>query len=330
MSLEYKFREMFPADVRAGFLIPTSVDELADMISDHPRLGIGGSDPYRLVPRGRSRQGEFDENRTFQAEAGPQPQLVDAPLHRILLDELKEVLWFSPENQLVCVQSGITLARLNEFLSEEGYEIPIGLRKSDQDACIGDVVSLNLPHWNMAQCGSWRDWVVKMRLVLASGEIIASGANVVKNVTGFDLHKLVIGARYTLGVPGEITLRIRPKSEPRDYPPIRLNHGVLVHTNREGLAVLRDHLHEWLFSQDDRHIIQHYFDEENGLALVETIFHRVTQQEFDHKRYGHIWRSDVGEYALAEFSDAEQKLMKRTKEIFDPTYKLNPGEFGFI
>lgn len=179
----------------------------------------------------------------------------------LLLNGFNEIISFEPADQLVSVQTGITLIELNTFLRERGFEIPLGRRDEQQDETVADLMAFNLPHQSQNVVGSWRDWVVRMRIVLASGEVVVSGANVVKNVTGFDLHKLMIGGRYTLGVPVEVTLRIRPYLESK------------------------------------------YFDSYEPLA-----------ENVD----------------LKSIPPTEQKLMKRTKDIFDPTHKLNPGEFGFI
>jgi FAD/FMN-containing dehydrogenase len=173
---------------------------------------------------------------------------------------LKNIVSFMPSDQLVEVESGILLSELNTFLRESGFEIPFGWADTDQSISIADLLSLNYPHSEQGLVGSWRDWVVRMTIVLASGQVVKSGANVVKNVTGFDLHKLIIGAHYTLGVPVQVTLRIRPCSG-KKYPP----------------------------------------------------------------RPNVKWQPSID-----SLTDGEKKLMRRTKEIFDPTNKLNPGELGFI
>ena len=212
-----------------------TVETIATTIRDSTSIRIGAASKYRL-------EGAATDSTLF-------------------LDGLDEILSFEPADQLVSVQTGITLLKLNTFLRERGFEIPLGRRDEQQDETVGDLMALNLPHQSQNIVGSWRDWVVRMKIVLASGEIVVSGANVVKNVTGFDLHKLMIGARHTLGVPLEVTLRIRP----------------------------------FLGAQ--------YFDSYELLAEA---------------------------VDLASIPAVEQKLMKRTKDIFDPTHKLNPGEFGFI
>ncbi|MBI1332606.1 MAG: FAD-binding protein [Armatimonadetes bacterium] len=306
VSLELEMKERFPDLDTSKWQMPSSVEELASLVGKSGVLRVGGHDEYRMRP--------------------PKDQPSDSLL---LLDNLKQLLWLSAENQLVSVQSGMYLSDLNKLLHDSGFEIPVGLREENQAECIGDLIAMNLPHWNMGAAGSWRDWIVKMKIVLASGEVVVSGADVVKNVTGFDVHKLVIGARHTLGVIAEVTLRIRPKTLPREWPPIQLNHGELFQTTPEGLRLVRAHLKDQLEPAEGEYQMEHYVDEAGCLLLAESL-HNKDKEYFDVAKHGFVWRSHVGEYALAEFSETEQKLMKRAKEIFDPTNKLNPGEFGFI
>ncbi len=335
MSIELEMKDRFPQLDTSNWLLPSTLEELSKAVQENDYLYVGGGNNYRLVPRGRGSSSWKDEEGNHNLVQDPQPLLVRAPAKKLLLDNINQMLWFSPENQLVSVQSGILLSELNKSLREQGFEIPIGLRDDCQKECIGDLIAMNLPHWNMAQAGSWRDWIVKMKIVLANGEPVSTGADVVKNVTGFDLHKLIIGARHTLGIVEEVTLRVRPKSESREWPPIQLNHGELLHTTPSGIRAMREFLKHNLEPEGDDYQMVHYICEENSLALVESLsnhrfFGDPDASRFKHEPDGHVWRSHVGEYALDEFSDLEQRLMKRTKEIFDPTYKLNPGEFGFI
>ena len=55
-----------------------------------------------------------------------------------------------------------------------------------------------------------RDAVLQIRYISADGEIVSSGAPVVKNVSGFNLHKLFVGSFGTLGLVAEVTLRTNP------------------------------------------------------------------------------------------------------------------------
>jgi glycolate oxidase FAD binding subunit len=77
-------------------------------------------------------------------------------------------------------------------------------------ATIGGLVALGLPHWHQFSLGSIRDWVIGMTFVTGQGEVVKSGANVVKSVAGFSLHKVMVGSAGSLGVITEVALRLAP------------------------------------------------------------------------------------------------------------------------
>jgi glycolate oxidase FAD binding subunit len=79
-------------------------------------------------------------------------------------------------------------------------------------ASVGGIVAANDSGALRLKYGSLRDLIIGMTIVLADGTIAKSGGKVVKNVAGYDLHKLMIGAFGTLGVVAEVTFRLHPIS----------------------------------------------------------------------------------------------------------------------
>ena len=79
-----------------------------------------------------------------------------------------------------------------------------------QQARVGGVIATNDSGALRASYGSLRDLIIGMTIVLADGTIARSGGKVVKNVAGYDLHKLMTGAYGTLGVIAEVTFRLHP------------------------------------------------------------------------------------------------------------------------
>jgi glycolate oxidase FAD binding subunit len=79
-----------------------------------------------------------------------------------------------------------------------------------QYARVGGVIATNDSGALRASYGSLRDLIIGMTIVLADGTIARSGGKVVKNVAGYDLHKLMTGAYGTLGVIAEVTFRLHP------------------------------------------------------------------------------------------------------------------------
>jgi glycolate oxidase FAD binding subunit len=79
-----------------------------------------------------------------------------------------------------------------------------------ETATVGGIIATNDSGSLRLKYGSLRDLIIGMTIVLADGTIAKSGGKVVKNVAGYDLHKLMTGAYGTLGVITEVTFRLHP------------------------------------------------------------------------------------------------------------------------
>ena len=79
-----------------------------------------------------------------------------------------------------------------------------------QQARVGGIVAVNDSGALRSSYGSLRDLIIGMTIVLADGTIAKTGGKVVKNVAGYDLHKLMTGAFGTLGIITEVTFRLHP------------------------------------------------------------------------------------------------------------------------
>ena len=79
-----------------------------------------------------------------------------------------------------------------------------------ETATVGGIVATNDSGSLRLKYGSLRDLIIGMTIVLADGTVAKSGGKVVKNVAGYDLHKLMTGAFGTLGIITEVTFRLHP------------------------------------------------------------------------------------------------------------------------
>ncbi|MDA1278634.1 MAG: FAD-binding oxidoreductase [Chloroflexi bacterium] len=109
----------------------------------------------------------------------------------------------------VIVDSGVRVIDLSSALEREGQRLPFEVRNPEQ-ATIGGSVASNGPGRRQSSAGGIRDWVIGMQIVLADGTITKSGGRVVKNVQGYDLHRLHTGAFGTLGVISQIAFKLVP------------------------------------------------------------------------------------------------------------------------
>ncbi|MFY9235031.1 MAG: FAD-binding oxidoreductase [Fimbriimonadaceae bacterium] len=241
-------------------------------------------------------------------------------------------------DQVAHVAAGCRLADLNHALSEHGHCIPAlwgTYRRSDLwdgvDDSIGWAIALNLPHSLLAQCGSWRDWVLETTMLLADGTIARSGSGAVKNVAGYDVQKLVVGARESLAITLEVRLKILPLSSmPNPRMEVKLNAQEIARRQGElrstGWWIQRTRASDWpdlLLASD------------HAAAAVDHaghVLYGLVAPEENLSRFDGDWviRSGCGQRNLEWNDSAQVHLMKRAKDIFDPTHKLNPGEMGIF
>ncbi len=132
--------------------------------------------------------------------------------HRVLdLSKLDGIIEHRPEDQVICVETGIELAKLDELLAKHNQWLPLSAPLGTR---LSEVIERGDGGCLEHGFGGPRDLVLGMDVVLSSGLVIKTGGKVVKNVTGYDLTKLFIGSRGTLGIVASANLRLfaRPNS----------------------------------------------------------------------------------------------------------------------
>ncbi len=129
----------------------------------------------------------------------------------VVLDmkRFNKILHIDKRNFQVTTEPGIITQELQETLKAEGLFYPPD--PASKGSCfIGGNVSENSGGPRAVKYGVVKDYVLNLEMVLASGEIIWTGANVLKNATGYNLTQLVVGSEGTLGIITKIVLRLIP------------------------------------------------------------------------------------------------------------------------
>tara|TARA_Y100000590_G_scaffold422093_1_gene526408 strand:+ start:23 stop:1303 length:1281 start_codon:yes stop_codon:yes gene_type:complete len=135
----------------------------------------------------------------------------------LCLSKLNRIIEYLPEELYIKVQAGTLIKEIEEELKKNKQQLafePIDFgyllnEKSDYGTAAGQV-ACNISGPRRFKVGSVRDHVLGFRGVNGRGEIIKSGGTVVKNVTGYDLSKLVCGSYGTLAALTEITFKVLP------------------------------------------------------------------------------------------------------------------------
>lgn len=128
------------------------------------------------------------------------------------LSAFHRIVEYHPEDMTVTVEAGMTLESLQRELRARGQWLPMD-PPAPGGITIEQLLARNLSGPRRAGFGTVRDHLIGLRAVLGDGQLIHSGGRVVKNVAGYDLLKLFIGARGSLGIVVEATFKVLPVPE---------------------------------------------------------------------------------------------------------------------
>lgn len=151
------------------------------------------------------------------------------------LSAFRRVVEYHPEDMTVTVEAGMTWPELQASLGEHDQWLPIDPPLPDFWT-VRDVLDHALTGPRRCGYGLVRDWVLGLKIIMANGEVIRTGGKVVKNVAGYDLTKLFIGARGSLGVIVEATFKVLPKPEAEKFAQVRLQKLEQVEDMLAGIA----------------------------------------------------------------------------------------------
>jgi len=110
-----------------------------------------------------------------------------------------------PDEMVVSCGAGTPVAELNATLGEYGQRVAL-----PNSGTVGGALAVGRSDTRRLGDGPIRDVLLQARYVSAAGEIVKAGGPTVKNVSGFDLCRLLVGSHGTLGFLGEVILRTRP------------------------------------------------------------------------------------------------------------------------
>ena len=115
-----------------------------------------------------------------------------------------------PTELVVTVRAGTPLAELEAVLAEKNQCLPFEPPHFGPSATVGGMVAAGLSGPARASVGAVRDYVLGLQLINGRAEHLVFGGQVMKNVAGYDLSRLMVGAWGTLGVLTEVSLKVLP------------------------------------------------------------------------------------------------------------------------
>jgi glycolate oxidase FAD binding subunit len=172
---------------------PATLDEAAEVIA------AGARDRERIAFVGGG----------TELGLGAAPESLDLVLRTTALDRVVE---HAPLDQIVTVECGVRVAKLQDLLGRHGQMLALDPPWADR-ATVGGVVATSAFGARRTRYGSLRDLIIGVSFVRADGARARAGGKVVKNVAGFDLPKLLTGSLGTLGFIATATFRLHPRPE---------------------------------------------------------------------------------------------------------------------
>lgn len=140
-------------------------------------------------------------------------EVLDTRAHRGIVD-------YDPTELVITARAGTPLRELLAALDAAGQRLPCEPPAFGADATVGGMVAAGLSGPRRPWAGSVRDYVLGTRMISGHGNLLRFGGEVMKNVAGYDLSRLLAGSFGCLGVITEVSLKVLPK--PRHGLSIRL------------------------------------------------------------------------------------------------------------
>jgi len=242
------------------------------------------------------------------------------------------VIDLKPEEMIVRVGAGTKLSNLQNVLAELKQEVALaGLPSST----VGGSLAVGSSSHRRARIGGACDVLLQADCVGADGKQFVAGGPTVKNVTGYDICRLLVSSLGTLALMGVVTLRTRPKPEIGVWLKGELGLEEITRCCYRPASVLHDGSKTFV-------LVEGYEkDVEKEKASLEKIGMVVLDRELEipplqkgatkddlnggflDLQIGAVYSNDT--YCNAKVSEEVQRLSNRIKKNFDPTGRLNPG-----
>ena len=176
-------------------VFPGTIDEVSKIVA------YAHQERVTIIPRGNG----------TKLEMGGIPKKVDLILSTGRLNRMTDC---DCDNLTLSVESGITLNEVQKSLAKEGrgYFLPLDPPFTEK-ATLGGIVATNSSGPKRLLYGTARDMIIGIKAVFPNGDIVVSGGKTVKNVSGYDMCKLLIGSFGTLGILYEMTFKLLPLPE---------------------------------------------------------------------------------------------------------------------
>ena len=138
---------------------------------------------------------------------------------------LNGIVEYEPDEYTITAKAGTPLKTIVAALNQHGQYLPFDPLLVEAGATIGGTVAANASGSGRFRYGGVRDFILGIYFVDGAGNIVRGGGKVVKNASGFDLPKFMVGSLGRYGILTEVTLKVFPK--PAQYQTLQLTFATL-------------------------------------------------------------------------------------------------------
>ncbi|MCB1907036.1 MAG: glycolate oxidase subunit GlcE [Rhodocyclaceae bacterium] len=121
------------------------------------------------------------------------------------------VVAYEPTELVITARCGTPLGELQAVLAERGQELPFEPPAFGESATVGGCIAAGLSGTRRASVGALRDFVLGTRIIDGRGDVLRFGGQVMKNVAGYDVSRLIAGSLGTLALLLEVSLKVLPR-----------------------------------------------------------------------------------------------------------------------
>ena len=239
--------------------------------------------------------------------------------------------WFEPAEMTVCCGAGTPVAELAAVLADHDQTVAI-----PPTGTIGGALAVGHSGLRRLGRGALRDSLLQANYVSAAGEVVKAGGPTVKNVSGFDLCRLLVGSRGTLGFLGEVILRTRPRPETSRWFAGSVDPFDVLTRVYRAASILWDGTTTWVCLEGDDHDVAQqaaYLDlpEVQGPATLPPCRWSMSPSAVSGLTGEFVAEVGVGvvhrrvPQTGRVVDPTVRALHQRLKHEFDPTGRLNPG-----
>jgi glycolate oxidase FAD binding subunit len=272
---------------------------------------VGGTDPVTITGTG--------------TRGGPVPhvRVVSAPTG---------IDWIEPAEMTMSCAAGTSVDDVSAALAEHGQRVAL-----PPGGTVGGALAVGRSGVRRLGDGPVRDAVLQIRYVSAAGEVVKAGGATVKNVSGFDLCRLLVGSSGTLGFIGDVILRTWPVARCSQWFRGAVEPSAVLASLYRPVSVLWDGATTWVLLEGDEDDVS---TEAKVLELAPTdgpptlpTGGRWSIPPQDLSALTGTFVAEVGVGIVHHADPAPARtldpalvdLHRRIKERFDPAGRLNPG-----